>query len=162
MFPVRTMGGYRFVSDTANLRQTPHRAMGCPVLNRCEKEDYERGWTRMNQLDERGWTRMKKAPRGAGVIGRLRSGSPRLSPPVFLPREGKIAPSRGWLLSHANPSASFTTLPPYFLLSSMNYELWIGGIMNWEFWVFVPSHARTRIYNIFFIYKYIYYTRVET
>ena len=34
------MGGHRFVSDTANLRQTSHRAMGCPVLNRCEKAQF--------------------------------------------------------------------------------------------------------------------------
>ena len=37
-----TVGGHLFAFDTANLRQPFRAAMVCPVLNRCEKEDYER------------------------------------------------------------------------------------------------------------------------
>ena len=39
---VESMGGHLFAFDTANLRQPFRAAMVCPVINRCEKEDYER------------------------------------------------------------------------------------------------------------------------
>mgnify|MGYP006923042533 CR=1 FL=1 len=39
---VESMGGHLFAFDTANLRQPFRAAMVCPVINCCEKEDYER------------------------------------------------------------------------------------------------------------------------
>ena len=39
---VDSMGGHLFAFDTANLRQPFRAAMVCPVINRCEKEYYER------------------------------------------------------------------------------------------------------------------------
>ena len=51
----------------------------------------------------------------------LRSASPRLSSPVFLPREEKNASPRVRRFSLATPAHSLLTLPPYFLLSLFRY-----------------------------------------
>ena len=51
----------------------------------------------------------------------LRPASPRLSSPVFLPREEKNASPRVRRFSLATPAHSLLTLPPYFLLSLFRY-----------------------------------------
>ena len=51
----------------------------------------------------------------------LRPASPRLSSPVFLPREEKNASPRVRRFSLATPAHSLLTLPPYFLLSLSRY-----------------------------------------
>ena len=51
----------------------------------------------------------------------LRPASPRLSSPVFLPREEKNASPRVRRFSLATPAHSLLTLPPYHLLSLFRY-----------------------------------------
>ena len=61
------MGGHLFAFDTANLRQPFRAAMVCPVINRCEKEDYERKWASVSADEKNEWVRMSVDERIAGT-----------------------------------------------------------------------------------------------